>query len=105
MLIFTKFEVINQLKIITMGILYTLIIGAICGYIADVLMRDNGFGLLVNIIIGIAGSFVGSWLYGELGLNINVNPYWLRDIIIGATGAVVILFLVGVLRGTRGRRR
>ena len=42
-----------------MGILYTLIIGAVCGYIADVLMRDNGFGIIVNIIIGIAGSFVG----------------------------------------------
>ncbi|MFY9242260.1 MAG: GlsB/YeaQ/YmgE family stress response membrane protein [Polaribacter sp.] len=88
-----------------MGFLYTIIIGAICGYIADVLMRDNGFGLLVNIIIGIAGSFVGDWLYGQLGLKINVSPYWLEDIIVGATGAIVILFLVGVLRGTRSRRR
>ena len=34
-----------------MGLLYTIIIGAICGYIADVLMRDNGFGLIVNIIM------------------------------------------------------
>lgn len=88
-----------------MGILYTLIIGAICGYIADVLMRDNGFGLIINIIIGIAGSFVGDWLYGELGIRINVNPYWLEDIIVGATGATVILFLLGVLRGTRAKRR
>ncbi|APZ45805.1 hypothetical protein BW723_05610 [Polaribacter reichenbachii] len=88
-----------------MGLLYTIIIGAICGYIADVLMRDNGFGLLVNIIIGIAGSFVGDWLYGQLGIKINVNPYWLEDIIVGATGAIVILFLVGVLRGTRAKRR
>ncbi|MHB0756374.1 GlsB/YeaQ/YmgE family stress response membrane protein [Polaribacter sp. M15] len=88
-----------------MNILYTLIIGAICGYIADVLMRDNGFGLIVNIIIGIAGSFVGDWLYGQLGIKINVNPYWLEDIIVGATGAIVILFLVGVLRGSRSRRR
>ncbi len=88
-----------------MGFLYTIIIGAICGYIADVLMRDNGFGLIVNIIIGIAGSFVGSWLYGELGIHINVGSAILQDIIIGATGAIVILFLVGVLRGTRSRRR
>ncbi|KOY51783.1 GlsB/YeaQ/YmgE family stress response membrane protein [Polaribacter dokdonensis] len=88
-----------------MGILYTIIIGAICGYIADVLMRDNGFGLIVNIIIGIAGSFVGDWLYGELGIKLNINPYWLEDIVVGATGAIIILFLVGVLRGTRAKRR
>lgn len=85
--------------------MYTIIIGAICGYIADVLMRDNGFGLIVNIIIGIAGSFVGDWLYGELGIKLNINPYWLEDIVVGATGAIIILFLVGVLRGTRARRR
>ena len=88
-----------------MGLLYTIIIGAICGYIADVLMRDNGFGLIVNIIIGIAGSFEGKWFYGELGIHVNVGIAWLEDIIVGATGAIVILFLVGVLRGTRRRRR
>lgn len=88
-----------------MEFLYTIIIGAICGYIADVLMRDNGFGLIVNIIIGIAGSFVGGWLYGQLGIHINVGNAILEDIIVGASGAIVILFLVGVLRGTRSKRR
>lgn len=88
-----------------MGFLYTIIIGAICGYIADVLMRDNGFGLIVNIIIGIAGSFVGNWLYGQLGIHLNLGSAILEDIIVGASGAIVILFLVGVLRGTRSRRR
>ena len=87
-----------------MGILYTIIIGAICGYIADVLMRDNGFGLVVNIIIGIVGSFVGGWAFGQLGVNINVGNSILNDIIIGATGAIIILFIVGILRGG-GRRR
>lgn len=88
-----------------MGLLYTLIIGAICGYIADALMRDNGFGLIVNIIIGIVGSYVGKWLYGELGIHINIGSAIIEDIIVGATGAIVILFLVGVLRGTRSKRR
>lgn len=88
-----------------MGFLYIIIIGAICGYIADVLMSDNGFGLIVNIIIGIAGSFVGNWLYGLLGIHINVGSAILEDIIVGASGAVVILFLVGLLRGKRKGRR
>jgi uncharacterized membrane protein YeaQ/YmgE (transglycosylase-associated protein family) len=59
----------------------------------------------MNIIIGIAGSFVGSWLYGQLGIHINVGSAIIEDIIVGATGAIVILFLVGVLRGARSKRR
>jgi uncharacterized membrane protein YeaQ/YmgE (transglycosylase-associated protein family) len=87
-----------------MGILYTIIIGAVCGYIADVLMRDNGFGLIINIIIGIVGSFVGTWLYGQLNVNISTGSAILNDIIVGASGAIIILFIVGILRGG-GRRR
>lgn len=84
-----------------MGILYTLIIGAVCGYIADVLMRDNGYGLIVNIIVGIAGSFLGTWIFQELEIYVNTGYYWLNDIIVGASGAVVILFVVGVIAGRR----
>ncbi|NJN50103.1 MAG: GlsB/YeaQ/YmgE family stress response membrane protein [Polaribacter sp.] len=87
-----------------MGFLYIILIGAICGYIADVLMSDNGFGLFINIIIGIAGSFVGKWVYGKLGININVGSGILEDIIVGATGAILILFVVGVLKGVIKKR-
>lgn len=85
------------------GILYTIIIGAICGYIADVLMSDNGYGLVLSIIIGIAGSFVGAWAFGQLG--ISVGSGWISDIIRGASGAILILFILGLLKGTTGRRR
>ena len=84
------------------GLLYTIIIGAICGYIADVLMSDNGYGLIISIIIGIAGSFVGAWAFGQLG--INAGSGWISDIIKGASGAIIILFILGIIRG-RGRRR
>lgn len=82
-----------------MDILYIIIIGAIAGYIADVLMRDNGFGLIINIILGIAGGFVGSWAFGYLGISIGSG--WISDIIRSAAGAVLILFIVGLFR--RGR--
>lgn len=81
------------------GFLYTIIIGAICGYIADVLMSDNGYGLLLSIIIGIAGSFVGNWLFGYF--NISVGSGWISDIITGAAGAILILFVIGLLKGRR----
>lgn len=86
------------------GLLYTIIIGAICGYIADVLMSDNGYGLVISIIIGIAGSFVGAWAFGQLG--ISVGSGWISDIIKGASGAIIILFILGIIKGRgAGRRR
>ena len=101
---FTKLAIINQLKFFTMdGLLYTIIIGAVCGYIADVLMSDNGYGLILSIIIGVAGSFVGAWAFGELG--ISVGSGWISDIIKGASGAIIILFILGLIRGRGGRRR
>ncbi len=90
------------MEIFESGILYTIIIGAICGYIADVLMSDNGYGLLLSIIIGIAGSFVGSWAFGELGIKIGSGV--VSDIIKGAAGAVIILFILGLFRGRLGNR-
>tara|TARA_B110000091_G_scaffold149796_1_gene159460 strand:+ start:903 stop:1178 length:276 start_codon:yes stop_codon:yes gene_type:complete len=90
-----------------MGILYTIIIGAVCGYIADALMRNNGYGLIINIIIGIAGSYIGGWAFAQLGLTINVGYPILNQIIIGASGAIIILFILGLIRSgsNRGSRR
>ena len=87
------------------GLLYTIIIGAICGYIADVLMSNSGYGLILSIIIGIAGSFVGTWAFVKLG--ISVGSGWISDIIKGASGAIIILFILGLIRGgiDSGRRR
>jgi uncharacterized membrane protein YeaQ/YmgE (transglycosylase-associated protein family) len=102
---FTKLAIINQLNFYIMdGLLYTIIIGAVCGYIADVLMSDNGYGLIISIIIGIAGSFVGTWAFGQLG--ISVGSGWISDIIKGASGAIIILFILGIIKGGgRNRRR
>ena len=104
LLFFTKLAIINPIKKFTMdGLLYTIIVGAICGYIADVLMSNNGYGLILSIIIGIAGSFVGTWAFGQLG--ISVGSGWISDIIKGASGAIIILFILGLIRGGRGRGR
>ena len=44
-----------------MGLLYSLLIGAIAGWLAGKLMKGGGFGLLINIILGIIGGFVAGW--------------------------------------------
>ncbi len=47
------------------GILVFLVIGALAGWLAGILFKGSGFGLLWNIIIGIVGGIVGGWLFGS----------------------------------------
>lgn len=72
-----------------MGIISTLIIGAIAGWLGALIYKGGSLGLLWNIIVGIVGSSVGYWLLGGmLGTGIVGN------ILTGAVGAIVILFIV-----------
>lgn len=47
-----------------------LLIGAIAGWLAGLLMKGGGFGLLGNIIVGVLGAIVGGWLFGVLGISV-----------------------------------
>ncbi len=78
------------------SLLTILIIGAIAGWLAGLIVKGYGFGLLGNIIIGIIGAFVGTWLLGRLGVSLGGG---IAGAIINAViGAVVILFLLGLIR-------
>ena len=66
-------------------------------------MSENGYGLLISIIIGIAGSFLETWAFGELVIKIGGGV--VSDIIRGASGAIIILFILSLFkRGTYRRR-
>ena len=79
-----------------MGLLYSLLIGAIAGWLAGKLMKGGGFGILLNIIIGIVGGIVGNWLFAQL--NISLMDGVVGDILTGAIGASVILFIAGLFK-------
>ncbi len=76
--------------------LYSIIIGGIAGWLAGKLMKGGGFGILGNILLGIVGGFVGGWLFGVVGISILEN--WPGDLLEGVIGAVVILFVAGILK-------
>ncbi len=78
------------------SLLAILIIGAIAGWLAGLIVKGYGFGLLGNIIIGIIGAFVGTWLLGRLGVSLGSGVA--GAIINAVIGAVVILFLLGLIR-------
>ena len=79
-------------------LLIWLFIGAVAGWLAGVIVKGFGFGLVGNIVVGILGAFVGCWLFGALGIGAS---YGIVGAILGATvGAVVLLFVIRLLRRT-----
>ena len=73
-----------------------LLIGAVAGWLAGVILKGGGFGLIGNIIAGVVGSFVGGWLFKTLGISLAAGL--LGTILTAAIGAIVVLLVVGLLR-------
>lgn len=87
-----------------MGILATLIIGAIAGFVAGKLMRGQGYGIIGNIIVGIIGSILGGWLSSLLiGVDLT-NGFNLTTLIVSIIGAVIAIFVWGLITGRRTTR-
>ena len=78
------------------SLLIWLLIGAIAGWLAGVIVKGYGFGLIGNIVVGIVGAFIGGWLFGRLGVSFASG---LLGSIIGATvGAVILLLILRLVR-------
>lgn len=77
-------------------LLIWLIVGALAGWLAGLVVRGFGFGLVGNIIVGIVGAFLGGWLFGTLGVSIGTGI--INSIFTAFIGAVVLLLLVRVLK-------
>jgi uncharacterized membrane protein YeaQ/YmgE (transglycosylase-associated protein family) len=79
-----------------MGIIAALIIGGIAGWLAGLIVRGAGFGLIGNIVIGIIGALLAGWLLPRLGVSLGVG--WVRDIINATIGAVIILVILSLIK-------
>ena len=51
-----------------MSVIWYIIIGIVSGFIAGKIMRGGGFGLLINLLVGIIGGLLGGWVFGLLGI-------------------------------------
>jgi uncharacterized membrane protein YeaQ/YmgE (transglycosylase-associated protein family) len=78
------------------GWIAAIIIGGIAGWLAEQFMK-SGMGMLMNIILGIVGAAVASWLFGLVG--ISFGPGWLGYLIAGFIGAVLLIWIVRMVRG------
>ena len=81
----------------TNSLIVILIVGLIAGWLAGKIMRGSGFGIIGDIIIGIIGAFIGTWLWGALHLPVIAN-FWVSAIVISTVGACVLIFIIGLFR-------
>ena len=78
------------------SILVWLLVGAVAGWLAGLIVTGGGFGLIGNIVIGIIGAVVAGWLLPQLGVNLGTGI--VRAIINAAIGAVVVLVILSLIR-------
>lgn len=76
------------------GLLIILLVGAIAGWIAGLIVQGTGFGLVADIALGIVGAFIGSWLLPKLGVRIGAG--FATQIIVAVIGALVLLLVLGL---------
>lgn len=85
-----------------MNILIWLVLGAVAGWIAGLLMKGAGFGLIGNIVVGIVGSFLGGYLAGFFGIaGAEASGFNLPSILTAVLGACVLLFIISLLKRNR----
>jgi uncharacterized membrane protein YeaQ/YmgE (transglycosylase-associated protein family) len=78
-----------------MYLLWQIIIGILAGFLAGKIMRGRGFGILVDLLLGIVGSMIGGFLFGVLGL---YSAGLVGQLVVATVGAMLLLFLVRQLK-------
>ncbi len=78
-----------------MGLIITLIIGGVVGWLASIVMKTNAqMGMIANVLVGIVGSFLGYWIAGMLGIAAQGG---ILGFLISIAGAALLIFLLRAL--------
>jgi uncharacterized membrane protein YeaQ/YmgE (transglycosylase-associated protein family) len=81
-----------------MQLLFFLIIGGIAGWLAGMILKGRGLGLIGNVIVGVLGALLGGWLLKMLGISIGGGL--IGSFITSILGSIVCLLLVGIIKRT-----
>jgi uncharacterized membrane protein YeaQ/YmgE (transglycosylase-associated protein family) len=82
------------------SIIVILFVGLIAGWLAGKIVRGTGFGIIGDILVGIAGALIAAWLFPRLGIHLGSGL--VAEIIYSAIGAIILLLIVRLVR-TGGR--
>ena len=78
------------------GIVFWIVIGGVAGWLAGLLMKGGGFGLMIDIILGIVGAFVGGTMAATLGIHLGTG--WVGSLLTATVGAVLILLVSRIFK-------
>lgn len=80
------------------NIILWIVLGGLAGWLASLIMgRDNQMGLMANIIVGIIGAVIGGLIMNFFGQS-GVSGFNLYSLLVALGGAIILLFLVGLIR-------
>lgn len=79
-----------KFKSMVLGLLLSLAIGALAGFLGSKIFSGAGKGLLINLLIGIVGGFIGGWLFGGGGL--------LWQLISATVGSIALLWIISLIK-------
>lgn len=78
------------------GLIVWLVIGGVVGWLASLVMRtDAQQGILLNIVVGIVGAFIGGWLFSSADINDGLT---LNSFLVSLVGAIILLAIVNLVR-------
>src|SRR5271165_6743144 len=83
-----------------MGFIAWIVVGLIAGWLAGQVMKGGGYGILVDIILGILGGLLGGWIFGMLG--IWPGGGMIGSIIVAFIGAVILVWITRLLKSPNG---
>jgi len=78
------------------GLIWWIVVGLIAGWLAGKVMKGGGFGVLMDIVIGMVGAVMGGWVFGLLG--IYSNGGLIGSVLVAFVGAVIFLWLVRMIK-------
>jgi uncharacterized membrane protein YeaQ/YmgE (transglycosylase-associated protein family) len=78
------------------SLLVILVIGIVAGWLAGKVVRGGGFGLIGDLLVGIAGAFIASWLFPRFGLHVGGGIG--EQIVWAMLGAILLLIVVRLIR-------
>lgn len=79
-----------------MDFVWLILVGLIAGWLAGVLVKGGGFGVLGDIVVGILGALIGGFLFGALGLSSSGGL--LGSIFVATIGAIVLIVLLRIIK-------
>lgn len=83
-----------------MSILTWIVLGLVAGFIASLIMQGRGNGIVINLVLGVAGAFVGGGVFHYFG-KVGVTGFNLWSVVVASVGAILVIAVYHLLSGRR----